>query len=77
MADFKENCIEWITGRQRVTVTLSQPKYIGKVKRLAKTHPDEVQIKHINEDGSIVAHLPLKAIKISIVTRSKKDTNLP
>ena len=73
MADVKDNCIEWLTGQQRVTVTFSQPKYINKVKRLAKTHPDQVEIKHINKDGSIVAHLPLKAVKLSIITHNKRE----
>ena len=72
--ELKENVIEWLTGKQVVTVTLTQPKYISKVKKLAKTHPSEVKILHTNKDGSIVAHLPLKAVKLSIVTRNLKKT---
>lgn len=60
----KENVIEWINGQDRVTVTLSQGKYINKVKTLA-AKTDEVQILAENDDGSIYAHLPLKYIKIS------------
>lgn len=60
----KENNIEWLNGQQTVTVTLSQGKFINKVKRLAETHED-VQIVAENSDGSICAHLPLKFIKIS------------
>lgn len=64
MAELKENAIEWVNGQNKVTVTLSQGKYINKVKKLAKTQSD-VEILAENEDGSICAHLPLKYIKIS------------
>lgn len=60
----KENNIEWLNGQQRVTVTLSQAKFINKVKRLAEQRED-VEIVAENKDGSICAHLPLKFIKIS------------
>ncbi len=60
----KENNIEWLNGQQTVTVTLSQAKFINKVKRLAEQRED-VEIVAENSDGSICAHLPLKFIKIS------------
>ena len=60
----RENCIEWLNGQDRVTVTLSQGKYINKVKKLAEKHK-EVEIVKENTDGTLLAHLPLKFIKIS------------
>lgn len=60
----RENCIEWLNGQDRVTVTLSQGRYISKVKKLAETHK-EVEIVKENADGTLLAHLPLKFIKIS------------
>lgn len=60
----RENNIEWLNGQQTVTVTLSQAKFINKVKRLAETH-EGVEIVAENSDGSICAHLPLRFIKIS------------
>lgn len=60
----RENCIEWLNGQDRVTVSLSQGKFINKVKRLAEKNT-EVEIVAENEDGSICAHIPLKFIKIS------------
>ena len=69
--DYRENCIEWLTGQTTCTITLSQSKYINKVKRLAEKNPKEVKILHTNKDGSIVAKLPLSAIKINIISRSK------
>jgi hypothetical protein len=59
-----ENVIEWLTGSDTVLVTLSQKKYINKIKKLAATHGDVV-IETENKDGSILARLPLKYIKIT------------
>lgn len=67
MKDFKENCIEWVTGEDKIYLTLTQIKYINKVKKLHKTHEKEVEIVE-NKDGSIFATLPLKALKLSIIT---------
>jgi hypothetical protein len=71
----RENCIEWLNGQDRVTVTLSQGRLINKVKKLAEKH-EEVEIVRENEDGTLLAHLPLKYIKISAprqVTDEQKE----
>lgn len=68
----RENAIEWITGQDRITVSLTQKKYISKVKKLAARYENEVDYVE-NEDGSIVAHLPLKALKLSIIATEKRD----
>ena len=71
----RENCIEWLNGQDRVTVTLSQGRFINKVKKLAEKDK-EVEIVTINEDGTLLAHLPLKYIKISAprqVTDEQKE----
>lgn len=61
----QENVIEWVRGDNEVTVTLvNGSRYKSKVLKLAAAHP-EVKVVHTNKDGSIVAHLPLKCIKIS------------
>ena len=63
---FQENVIEWIRGDKEVTVTFcNNNKYKSKVQKLAEEYPDEVQIVATNNDGSIVAHLPLSYIRIS------------
>lgn len=69
MADERENAIEWINGQNRVTVTLSQGRYISKIKKLAAKFPNEVQIVAENEDGTILAHIPLNYIKINRASR--------
>lgn len=69
----KENMIEWLVGQHNIRVTLTDPKYIRKVKKLAEKYPDKVKIKAINEDGSIFAHIPKSALKLSIITRNLTD----
>lgn len=60
-----ENCIEFLRDAKVATVAFSQRKYITKIKRLAEEHPKECVIVDENYDGSIVAHIPTKWIKIS------------
>lgn len=64
-----ENVIEWIRNSKTATVTFSQGKYITKIKKLAEKYPDKIQICKVNNDSSIVAHIPVSAIKISITER--------
>lgn len=48
------------------TVTFpGRNKFTTKIKKLAKEYPDEVAIVYTNTDGSIVARIPVKYIKIS------------
>lgn len=70
MAELRENCIEWLNGQSVVSVTLSQKRLVSKVKKMAEKHPDLVTILAENDDGSIFAHLPLKAVKLSIISRN-------
>lgn len=64
--DFKDNHIEWITGDDRMTVTLTHRKYINRVLSLAKKYGDQVEIVAENADGSLCAHLPIKALHFMI-----------
>ena len=66
MDNLKENLIEWINGSDTVTVTFSQKKFVNRVKRMTKKHPDMVDITAQNEDGSITAHIPLSAVHLTI-----------
>ena len=65
MSEFGENAIEWITGSQTMTVTLDGKRYVNRVKSLARSHPDEVEIVAVNDDGTICAHLPLRYLKLT------------
>ena len=66
MAEIKENVIEWITNDKTITVSLTQKRYINRVKMLAEKHPEDVEIVAENADGSLCAHLPLKALHLFI-----------
>ena len=69
----KENVIEWIKDSSVATITFSQGRYISKVKKLAEKYPDRVQITKENADGTIVAHIPVSAIKINIIERNLSE----
>lgn len=59
-----ENAIEWLNGEKEVSVTLSQRKYINKIKKLA-LKDENVRIIAENPDGSIFVKMPIGYIKIS------------
>lgn len=61
-----EFSIEWIKGSDYASVTAPSGTALkSKLFRLAKEHPDEVQIVKENKDGSVFAHVPVNYIKIS------------
>ena len=66
METSNENAIEWIRGQKTATVTVSgNTKLNSRVRKIAKERPDECQIDVENNDGSLVAHIPVKWIKIN------------
>ena len=65
MEDFKENVIEFLYNAKQATVTFTQGRYISRIKELAEKRPEECKIVHTNEDGSIVAHIPVSWIRVS------------
>lgn len=67
-----ENCIEWISGQHNIVCSISQQKYISKIKKLAEKYPKKVKVK-FNKDGTICAKLPLKALKLSIIERELSE----
>ena len=73
--DFKDNHIEWITGDDRMTVTLTQKRFINRVLKLAKKHKDAVEIVANNADGSVCAHLPIRALHLFILTSKTGDSS--
>ena len=63
---FGEFAIEWVRYSKTATVTFpNATKFNSKIRKLAEEHPDEVKIRHINADGSLVATIPVSYIKIS------------
>lgn len=66
-----ENVIEWVNGSDTATVNFSQVKYQSKIRKMAEKFPDKVKI--VSDKCVIVAHIPVKAIKLSIVERELTD----
>ncbi len=61
-----ECAIEWLRGDKVATVTFPcSNKYNSRIRKLAAERPDDVKIRHENKDGSIVATIPVKYIKIN------------
>lgn len=61
---FGENAIEFLNGDDKATVSFNKLRYIKKIKKLASSRPEEVEIVAENEDGSICAHIPVDWVKI-------------
>lgn len=61
----QDNCLEWITGQKKASVTFSQRKYVTKLKKYAEKYPEEIKVIAENNDGSICAHVPLSWVKFS------------
>ena len=62
--DQRENAIEWYTGDNRITATVSQMRLKNKIKKYATNYPEEVEIVAENPDGTLLAHMPLKYLHI-------------
>lgn len=64
MTELKETSIERIVGDDYCCVYTAEQKFINKLYKLQQDHP-EVEIKAVNEDGSILAHVPSKKMNFS------------
>lgn len=69
----KDNVIEFLKDSKTATCTFSQGRYISKIKELAEKYPDRVQIVKENADGTLLAHVPVSAIKINIIERNLSE----
>ena len=64
MKELHDNVIEFFTEEKIATLSLHKKKYVNRIKKLAESRPDEVELVE-NSDGTICATIPLKWIKIS------------
>lgn len=74
MSDVQENVIEWYTGDDRIALTITQRKYIARVRKLVEEYQsrgDSRATIYENEDGSVFCHLPLEALHLR--AKSKRD----
>lgn len=62
-----DHAIEWTKNGKDATATVTFPagRFRTKIEKLAEEHPEEVTIRYRNNDGSIVATIPVRYIKIS------------
>lgn len=58
-----ETSIERVQGTDYCTVFTAERKFINTLNRLKEEYPSEVEISTINEDGSMVAHVPYSWFK--------------
>lgn len=67
MADrCKDNVIEWIEGDKTATFTFSQKKFVNRMRRMVENGKKGVEITHENPDGSIMGHIPVRAIHLTV-----------
>ena len=69
-----ENAIEWFTGSDRATVTLSSKRHITRIRKLAAAHPEAVEIIKEPEKNSGYLYARIPASWISI--KAPKTFNL-
>lgn len=61
----KENMIEFLSGEHFCTVTFTNRKHINRIKKLYEERESEFKYIHENTEGSVVAKIPLKWMKIN------------
>ena len=69
--DIHEVCGDIIQGEDYCTFTVSILKYINKTNELKKKYPSLVDIRHINEDGSMVVRFPAEWFRFPSPPKSK------
>lgn len=64
MAELRETAYDHVDGRETFTVTAAERWSIALVNRLKRERPEDVEIVHRNEDGSILARMPFEWMRI-------------
>lgn len=64
MAELRETTLDHVSGEDHATVYSGERKWINQLLRLKEKYPDEVDIRHVNDDGSLIAHIPASWFKI-------------
>lgn len=72
MEDIKETAWDHVSGEKFATICSSEKKYIKKINDLHDKYPKDVDIRVQNDDGSIVARLPVDWLRI----KPKKQTSM-
>ena len=64
MDDIRETSIDHVAGEDYATLFTSERKWINYIYKLKESHPDEVDIRHVNNDASLIAHIPASWMKV-------------
>lgn len=59
-----ETCYDHVKGEKFFTMTAAETWSIAMVKRLKDKHPDSVDIRHTNPDGSMVVRMPFDWMRV-------------
>jgi hypothetical protein len=59
-----ETVFDHLSGEETFTITAEEKWSINLITRLKEKHPDDVKILFTNEDGSLLAQIPYKWVKI-------------
>ena len=65
MKELKETTWNYVQGEPTGTFYSAEKKWINRMHKLKRLHPDEVDIVVENKDGSVVVHLPPYVAKFS------------
>ena len=66
-----ETSVERVVGDDYCLIYTGERKFINQLNELSKSYP-EVNIRYINEDGSIVAHVPFSWFRF-VKPQSKRN----
>ena len=64
MKDINETAYSHYAGDDYATLSSSEKRIINKINSLKKKFPDEVDIRYVNPDGSILCDIPWDWLKI-------------
>ena len=62
--DFKETAYDQLTADDYGVISTSETKWINRINKLKEAYPDQVDIRNVNSDSSIVARIPKSWFKI-------------
>lgn len=60
----RETVFDHVAGENFVTVSTSESTWISRLQKLKANYPDDISIRHINTDGSLIAQIPKDWLKV-------------
>lgn len=72
MEDLRETAINHIAGEDFASLYTGERKWINYIRKLKEQYPDQVDIRHVNKDESLLVHIPAEWFKV----KPKKKVSL-